>query len=107
MVSADRAELEEHVARLRNESEFSFVGRLSASKIYDGRRMPLLFRLESVGESPRTLGYLRPDGEDGLSNKLGLLVGIIGSSNQDATSDLLIIEPQRVVVIDQESPIEN
>lgn len=106
-VSADRAELDEQISRLRNESEFSFVGRLSASKIYDGRRMPLLFRLESVGESPRTLGYLRPDEQQGLSNKLGLLIGIIGSSSQDATSDLLMIEPQRIVVIDQESPVEN
>jgi len=106
-ISADRAELEERITRLRNESEFSFVGRLSASKIYDGRRMPLLFRLESVGESPRTLGYLRPDEDDDLSNKLGLLIGVIGSSSQDATSELLIIEPERVVVIDQPSPIEN
>ena len=75
---------------------YDAVGRLSASAIYDGKRLPLMYRVQSVGSSlPRTIGYVKPGSMD-LESKVGMLVGVVGAASLDPDLKLKIITPTRV-----------
>lgn len=77
--------------------QYTIVGRLSASTLYDGKRLPLMYRLQSVGgTSPRTLAYIKPDPKLGIDRKLGQVVGVVGDSTIDPALRLNIITPLRV-----------
>lgn len=87
---------------------YSVVGRLSASTIYDGNKLPLMFRLQSVeGDVGRTLAYVVAGKGVDVMGKLGLLVGVEGDSRRDPALRLDIIEARRVDVLqsaDQAAP---
>jgi len=73
------------------------VGRLTASVVYDGKRLPLLYRVQSIDEdSGRTLAYVVPAKGVDLSGSLGSIVGVAGVAHVDASSRLNIVTPQRV-----------
>mgnify|MGYP001250921575 CR=1 FL=1 len=58
---------------------YSIVGRLSASVIYDGSRLPLLLAVRSIEGQPRTLAYIRiTDQNRHILGMLGNVVGIVG-----------------------------
>lgn len=77
--------------------QYTLVGRLETSAIYDGDRLPLMFRIQSIGEAaPRTLGYIRPNSETDLKGKVGQLVGVIGRAAMDERLKLNIVSPVRV-----------
>lgn len=80
---------------------YTAVGRLMASLIYDGERLPLMFRLQSVegGESVRTLAYILPAPDVDLKGKLGSIVGVEGDGRQDPALRLDLIIPRRVDVL--------
>lgn len=81
---------------------YSMVGRLAPSAIYNGDRLPLMYRVQSIDPltGPRTIGYLRPAQGERLDNRLGQIVGIIGSATDDDALSLRIIQPERVDVLD-------
>ncbi len=79
---------------------YQFVGRLVRSSVYDGARMPLMYRMVSVNESiPRTLGYIVPDDALGIPTKLGEIVGVLGTSELDPALNLRIVTPTRIDVL--------
>jgi hypothetical protein len=84
----------EEVDRVR---QYTIVGRLSASTLYDGKRLPLMYRVQTVGgPAPRTLAYLKPDDKLNIQNKLGQVVGVLGESVVDSSLKIRIITPLRV-----------
>ncbi len=90
------------VARAR---QYTLVGRLSASSIYDGKRMPLMYRVQTVGgPAPRTLAYLKPDPKLGIDSKLGQVVGVVGDSVIDPTLHINILTPLRVDTLEPAEP---
>ncbi|HMN96903.1 MAG TPA: hypothetical protein PKC43_10430 [Phycisphaerales bacterium] len=74
------------------------VGRLNASTVYDGRRLPLLFRVQDPSGG-QTIGYLEPGGGFELTSLLGQLVGIVGTRSYDESLRLNIISPTRIDVL--------
>ncbi len=99
-LGADAAALAEKIAAFERSRRYDIVGRLTASTIYDGTRLPLMYRVQSVGPAPtRTLGYVKPpEGEDtlGLGNKIGQIVGIVGEVMVDPSLRLSIVTAVRV-----------
>ncbi|MFG0285784.1 MAG: hypothetical protein ACF8R7_15320 [Phycisphaerales bacterium JB039] len=103
-VAAARGEIDaysERVASAASEArasrQYSLVGRLETSAIYDGTRLPLMFRIQSIGEgAPRTLGYIRPAADMQLQSRVGQLVGVIGRTAMDERLKLNIVTPVRV-----------
>lgn len=91
------------MARLRESAIYDYVGKLEKSAVYNGNRLPLMYRLVSVGDgAPRTLGYIEPvEGLD-LDRKLGVLVGISGGGSNRADLRLSTIEATSVVVLRSE-----
>ena len=77
---------------------YTAVGRLNASTIYDGIRLPLLFRLQDPSGG-QTIGYIEPGKGFDLTAMLGQLVGIVGKKGYDEALRLNTIEPTRIDVL--------
>jgi hypothetical protein len=92
------------VRELERTRGYQFVGRLVRSSVYDGTRLPLMYRIVSVNESmPRTIGYLKPGGDDAeTATKLGEIVGVLGTSELDEALQLRIVTPTRIDVLQAE-----
>jgi hypothetical protein len=79
---------------------YTIIGELQPSTVYDGDRLPLMFRVVSVGGvAPRTLGYLRPTQDFTLREMVGQVVGVIGDATLDPSLKLNVITPVRVDVM--------
>lgn len=97
-VQTDKAIVEQKIADFDRARQYVVVGRLSASTIYDGVRLPLMYRVQTVGgaSSGRTLGYVKP--QDGVNPErfIGAIVGIVGQSQIDPSLKLNIVSPTRI-----------
>lgn len=77
--------------------QYTIVGRLSASTLFNGEQLPLMYRIQTVGgPNPRTLAYVKPDPKMGINSKLGQVVGVVGDAVMDPTLRLNVITPLRV-----------
>ena len=96
-----RAELnseETEAVRLALETtgQYAGVGRLVASTIYDGVRLPKLFRLQDPS-THRTVAYLRVPRDDlDLPGLLGQIIGVVGAKRYDGSLRLNIIDPRHI-----------
>ncbi|MCB9844733.1 MAG: hypothetical protein H6811_01925 [Phycisphaeraceae bacterium] len=79
---------------------FDMVGMLVTSRIYDGDRLPKLYRLKSDDALSRTIAYIRPDAAKGLADLLGKRVGIIGSVSRDERSSVDVVKVTRIAAIE-------
>jgi hypothetical protein len=96
-LSAADQRLREKMAEVDRVRQYTIVGRLSASTLYDGKNLPLMYRVQSVGgPAPRTLAYVKPDEKLNIDGKLGAVVGVLGEAQLDPTLKLNIITPLRV-----------
>jgi len=77
---------------------YAAVGRLAASTIYDGERLPRLYRVIEA-RSGRTLAYVR--GGAGLESAVGGLVGITGEASFDPGLQLDVVTPERIDRLDR------
>lgn len=75
---------------------YQMIGTLRASTLYDGKRLPRMFRVESVGGVPHTIGYVKPDAKRNLDVLVGRIVGIIGDTQMDRTLNVQLITPTRI-----------
>lgn len=78
---------------------FDAVGRLMASTVYDGNRLPLLFKVIDP-TSGYTLAYVLPSDSFKPSEALGLLVGIKGRKQYDETLRIDVLAPDAIEVLD-------
>lgn len=93
----------EAMAELQASAIYDYVGKLEKSAVYNGNRLPLMYRLVSIGEGvPRTLGYIEPKEGLDLDRKLGVLVGVSGGGNQRADLRLSTIDATNVVILRSE-----
>ncbi len=86
--------------RVHESSEFDLVGRLVSSAVYDGDRLPMLYRLVSVeGRVGRTVAYLTDDAALEMDGKLGLVVGVRGEGMAGEVGLVRVIRPEEVIVL--------
>jgi hypothetical protein len=79
---------------------YTIVGELRPSTVYDGKSLPQMYRVVSIGgAAARTLGYLKPTPEINLDKMLGQVVGVIGEASMDRSLKLNIISPVKVEVL--------
>lgn len=94
------AKLAEQLSALERTQSYTIVGRLVPSTVYDGVRLPLMYRIQSVGQAvPRTLGYVRPGTGLNVDAKLGEVVGVVGHAALDKSLKLRVVQPERVDVL--------
>ena len=98
-------EADENTGRVRTaidslDPTYTAVGRLSVSAIYDGRRLPLMFRLMSVESgASRTIAYVTPESGVDVRSRIGAVVGVVGERVERSTLKLPLIRPTRIDVI--------
>lgn len=91
------AQIQEKNAALAAKPRYTVVGRLSASTVYDGSRLPLMYRVLSVEGFPgRTVAYVLPGSGVDVAGKIGQLVGIIGEGSTDASLGVPVLRVTRV-----------
>jgi hypothetical protein len=99
-IDKKKSELSEEVAAWEKTRVYTVVGELQPSTVYDGKRLPLMYRVVSVGgSSVRTLGYLKASKDIDLTKMIGQVIGVIGDSTMDRSLMLNIIDPVRVVTL--------
>ncbi len=83
---------------LEARSDYTVVGVLNASSIYDGKRLPLLYRLvdPAVGQ---TVAYVTAKNPAQLATMLGTLVGIRGEKRYDEALRVSVIDPTAVEIL--------
>lgn len=90
----DRERIENAKVAIIARADYTMVGRLNSSRVYDGKRLPLLYRLQDpVGG--RTIGYVKPTKDVDLEPGLGRMIGIVGTKSYDAGYRLMIVTPRR------------
>ena len=99
--SRERDAIDRLVVDWQSRPEYAAVGRLMASALYDGRRLPLMYRLQSLdGLGGRTIAYILPDDALDLNAKLGAVVGVVGEPRRDRTIRVRLIDPTAVDVLE-------
>jgi hypothetical protein len=79
---------------------YAVRGKLVPSLVYDGVRLPRLYRLQTIrDDSRRTIAYLEPGEFEGLTKFLGQTVAVSGERRYSPTLKLNVITPIRVEVI--------
>jgi len=91
MVATDAADDEE------GPRDYSAVGILRASSVYDGTNLPRMFRLVDP-TTDRTIAYLSPDDVD-AGAAIGKMVGVIGEQGFDPATSLRMFEVERIDVL--------
>ncbi|MCC6677169.1 MAG: hypothetical protein IT436_08495 [Phycisphaerales bacterium] len=95
-----RGQSQQRLAELEAQRVYTVVGQLLPSNVYDGKDLPLMYRLQAVGGVvPRTLGYVKPQEQLQLPAKLGMVVGLIGRASLDPSLRLNIFDAVRVDVL--------
>lgn len=79
--------------------EYAATGQLSASIVYDGKRLPKLLRVFDP-ETGRTVVYVQPDSYPDMAGMLGQVVGITGEKLYDKELRLTLIAPRRIEILD-------
>lgn len=70
-------QLQRRLDELRAGQEYVMIGRMVISRVYDGERLPKLYRIRSADALARTLGYVKAGDKD-LRPYLDRVVGIAG-----------------------------
>lgn len=84
-------------------ANYNATGQLLASSVYDGIRLPQLFRVVEPS-SNRTIVYVRPGAQFETGKSLGRLVGITGKIRFDSSLNLRIIDVEKLDVLDVAEP---
>jgi hypothetical protein len=92
--NADRERIEAIRRALLDRADYTAIGRMSRSRVYDGRTLPLLYRLEDPN-SGRTIAYIRPSDALSIQSGVGRIVGIVGTERDDPGYRIRIITPER------------
>ena len=79
-------------------SEYTVVGILNASLVYDGQRLPLLYRLQDPSTG-QTVAYVAPGPGFQLSTMLGNLLGVRGEKSYDEALRVDVVAPKTVDIL--------
>lgn len=76
---------------------FTAQGKLSSSNVFDGRRLPLLYRIQDE-LTGRTIAYLSVDPEERLEieRRLNLQVGVIGDTVHDPALRIDVVHVRKI-----------
>jgi hypothetical protein len=99
-IDSNKTELTKQIEQWEQSRVYTIVGELRPSTVYDGKNLPLMYRIVSVGgTSPKTLGYLKSSKEVDLTKMLGQVVGVIGEATMDRSLKLNIVSAVKVDVL--------
>ncbi len=97
-------QIESRISRLRDGRSYDLIGRVVPSTVYDGRRLPLMYRVEAYKDGlTRTVGYLRPDRTFDVAPLVGRVAGVRGPAEFDYDLGVAVVIPSTATVLDLNS----
>lgn len=84
---------------MKKRMPYDAIGRLNASTVYDGDRLPLLYKLADPTNG-HTIAYVMPGPNSKPSEALGLVVGLKGVRRYDETLRVNVIVPESIDVLE-------
>lgn len=97
-LDADSEQLKALRLAMEARTDYTAVGVLNASSVYDGTRLPLLFRLTDPA-SGQTVAYLAAKDPNMISTMLGTLVGVRGTQRFDEALKVNVIDPGTIDIL--------
>jgi SH3-like domain-containing protein len=88
----NRVEIAKLVLDIQRRADFTAIGVLNASAVYDGSRLPELYRLCDP-MTGATLAYVEPNPDIAMGPMLGTLVGVKGGTQYDPALRVTVITP--------------
>lgn len=86
------------VVAAENRQAYAAIGRLNASSVFNGDRLPLLFRVQDPAGG-QTVAYVAPVEGIELFPLLGQLVGVVGTPRYDSALRVNVVTPVRVDIL--------
>jgi hypothetical protein len=88
----NRVEIAKLVLDIQRRADFTAIGVLNASAVYDGNRLPELYRLCDP-MTGATIAYVEPNPDIAMGPMLGTLVGVKGGTQYDPALRVTVISP--------------
>ncbi len=93
-------EIQRRIEATASRAAYSVVGQLVPSSIYDGLRLPKLYRIVSVDQTgTRTIAYVADREDLQLAEKVGRVVGFTGSIGLDPTLGVRLVNTNNASVL--------
>lgn len=94
-----QTEIKIQEAAAKPPTRYDLVGRLTGSSVYDGRDLPVMFRLVDPGTG-RTIGYLHPNDVAQHKELIGRRIGIVGDVTYDPALQINLIHADRIMSLE-------
>jgi hypothetical protein len=97
-VEGERDSIASVARAIEARSEYTVVGILNASLVYDGERLPLLYRIQDPSTG-QTVAYVSAGPGFQLSTMLGNLLGVRGDKSYDEALRVDVVVPRTVDIL--------
>lgn len=97
-VETNRQEISKALTDLQNRADYTAVGVLNASAVYDGTHLPELYRVCDP-TTGATIAYVLPNPAIPMPTMLTTLVGVKGGSEYDPALRLQVISPIKIDIM--------
>ncbi len=99
-IESTTVEIQRRIEASASRAVYSVVGQLVPSTIYDGLRLPKLYRIVSMDHTgTRTIAYVADREDLQLSEKVGRVVGFTGSIGLDPTLGVRLVNTNNASVL--------
>jgi SH3-like domain-containing protein len=99
---SNRKGIADLVLNIQRRSDYTAIGILNASAVYDGERLPELYRICDPTTSA-TIAYVEPNADIPMATMIGTLVGVKGGQKVDPALRLTVISPLSMDLLTQRS----
>ncbi len=86
------------ILNIQRRAEYTAIGVLNASAVYDGDRLPELYRICDP-TTGATIAYVEPNADIPMATMVGTLVGVKGGKSVDPALRLTVISPMTVELL--------
>jgi SH3-like domain-containing protein len=86
------------ILNIQRRAEYTAIGVLNASAVYDGDRLPELYRICDP-TTGATIAYVEPNADIPMATMVGTLVGVKGGKTVDPALRLTVISPMAVELL--------
>lgn len=97
---ANKKGIADLILNIQRRADFTAIGILNASTVYDGQQLPELYRICDPMTSA-TIAYVEPNADIAMAPMIGTLVGVKGGKQFDPALRLTVISPLSIDMLTQ------
>lgn len=98
--NTNKQDIADLVLNIQRRSDFTAIGVLNASAVYDGERLPEMYRVcDPI--TGATIAYVEPNADIAMAPMIGTLVGVKGGKQYDPALRITVITPLSIDLLTQ------